>query len=371
MSDEIRWPMAVYFDASILRKLPYDLASSDLAQLKNFATRLKTGLFAPEVAAREWIAYHQAEARKKYDDMRRYACQIGNYLGRLPLSVEALDNAGMSTAVGLVLTRYLSEAKITVIPTPALVLENLVDMAINYEKPFDVKDKGFKDALIVLTIEKHCGQYSGHHIIVASEDRAFRDNQVIGRWRSAGVEPIVVTTLSEALQRVDGLVDRAVQQHLAEEAAQIEAFLESQKDFIFDYILRNVRVSEHFIQGGFDSDRMIEPIERVLATRPLGIASASRGHVTTDIPVEEGRVPITFDVNVAFDVVLSSFSLLTLLGPTYPLKAPVDLEKVRREWKPETLQSERSVERAITLLGSVREEQGVLSDLRIEKALVY
>ncbi len=118
--------MAVYLDASILRKLPYDLANSDLAQLKNFAKRLNIGLFSPSVAAREWIAYHQAEANGKYDDMQRYSRQIGNYLGRDPLGVEALDASAISTAVESVLTRYLSEATITVIPTPHLGLEKLI-----------------------------------------------------------------------------------------------------------------------------------------------------------------------------------------------------------------------------------------------------
>ncbi len=81
MSQQIKWPAAVYFDTSILRKLPYDLSSADLAHPKNSATELSIGPYAPEVAASEWVAYHQMEGRKKHGELTSHA--------RSPLTLSA------------------------------------------------------------------------------------------------------------------------------------------------------------------------------------------------------------------------------------------------------------------------------------------
>ena len=58
MTDIIRWPVAIYFDTSILWKLPPDLSNPDLVKLHNFATELRIGLFVPDVAAKEWLFHH-------------------------------------------------------------------------------------------------------------------------------------------------------------------------------------------------------------------------------------------------------------------------------------------------------------------------
>jgi len=81
MSQQIKWPAAVYFDTSILRKLPYDPSSSDLAPLKNSATELSIGPYASEVAASEWVAYHQMQGRKKHGELTSHA--------RSPLTLSA------------------------------------------------------------------------------------------------------------------------------------------------------------------------------------------------------------------------------------------------------------------------------------------
>ncbi len=73
MSQQIKWPAAVYFDTSILQKLPYDPSSSDLAHRKNSATKLSIGPSASEVAASEWVAYHQMEGRKKHEELTSHA----------------------------------------------------------------------------------------------------------------------------------------------------------------------------------------------------------------------------------------------------------------------------------------------------------
>ena len=47
MTSEIRWPLAIYFDASVLRQLPMDLSSPDLVRLRETAEKFGVPFFVP------------------------------------------------------------------------------------------------------------------------------------------------------------------------------------------------------------------------------------------------------------------------------------------------------------------------------------
>jgi hypothetical protein len=53
MTSKIRWPVAVYFDASILRQLPMDLSSPELARLRETAQQFHVQFFVPGIALEE------------------------------------------------------------------------------------------------------------------------------------------------------------------------------------------------------------------------------------------------------------------------------------------------------------------------------
>lgn len=107
--------------------------------------------------------------------------------------------------------------------------------------------------------------------------------------------------------------------------------------------------------------------------RPLEIAKASRGHVTRRAEDEGGRIPVTFDLKVAFDIVVSSFTLEDLSGQKFGLEGPVDLrDRAPTFLNRKTVEQDVTVERDITVEATVLEnEQKTFSDLRIEKILTY
>jgi len=88
MINTVRWLQAIYFEASILCKLPHDLSSAELVELQRLEREI--GLFVPEIAAKEWVFHHQQIVKNKYESMVSAARTIGKYLQRDPLEIESI-----------------------------------------------------------------------------------------------------------------------------------------------------------------------------------------------------------------------------------------------------------------------------------------
>lgn len=249
MTDIIRWPVAIYFDTSVLWKLPPDLSNPDLVKLQNFATELRIGLFVPDVAAKEWLFHHEETARKKYASLASAARTVGKYLQQA-LKFEKIQPKDLSTKVRDNQLGYLTADGIEIVPTPQVDMGRLINMAVRREKPFEGEDKGFRDALIVLTIADHAKKFNGGYVLVVAEDHVFGTDEVLNQWRGAGIEPLVAKTLDEAVVMVDNLVSEAVKKYHDRESARIREFLLTQQDAIFEHVLKNGEVSESFVRGG-------------------------------------------------------------------------------------------------------------------------
>ncbi len=376
MSDRIRWPVAVYFDTSILWKLPLDLSNPDLVELQNFARELRIGLFVPDVAVKEWLFHHEETARKKYDSMASTARTVSKYLQQA-FKVDEIQPKDLSAKVRDNQLGYLTQAGMEIVPTPQIDMDRLINMAVRRERPFEGEDKGFRDALIVFTIADHAKKFNGDYVLVVAEDHVFGTDEVLNQWRGAGVEPLVAKTLDEAVVMIDNLVSEAVKKYHDHESARIREFLFTQQDAIFEHVLKNGEVSESFVRGGgvlgLGTQDFYGTLQAVKQVRPLEIAKASRGHVTRRAEEEGGRIPVTFDVKVAFDIVVSSFTLEDFTSQKLGLKGPVDLrDRVPTFLNRQTVEQDVTVERNITVEASVLEDsQGKFSDLRIQKILTY
>jgi hypothetical protein len=148
MDEPIRWPTAIYFDASALRQLPFDLSSPDLARLNEVVTRFGIGKFVPEVAEREWIWFHQEIAKKKRDSLMSTARMLADYAKEMPFNVEGPDERELLEEVRRAQADRLSSAGFERIPTPPADLTELLESAIRRIKPFEDGDRGFRDTIV-------------------------------------------------------------------------------------------------------------------------------------------------------------------------------------------------------------------------------
>jgi len=373
----VAWPMAVYFDASALIQLPHDLANPDLLKLREAAAKVNAGLFMPEVAAEEWIYHHQELVTGEHARLTTASRTIGRYLQRDPLAIEKIQVEDIRVKVREAQLSHLIALGIEVISTPAVPLGQLIRMAIRREKPFEKEDKGFRDALITLTIEAHASIFPGQAILVIANDSVFRSDEVLSKWKQAGVDPTTARSVGEAVISFESKIDVAVKALLDEEEGRVISFLKQHQAEIFAYIVGKVEFSEFFLQGGFGlgakSAPLLGTIKGVRRARPLEIVRASRAYGTDSRGIPMGRIAVTFDVKVAFDVVTSSLGLGDLIGPRFPLS----------EWGPESIreaprsimtpvESEHTIERDITISATVRQDEGGhLSDLQVERIHAY
>lgn len=375
MAQIIRWPEAVYFDASILRRLPADLASPDLVRLTEVATRFQIGRYIPAVARREWLVFYQESVKGRYEGLHASARSIGEILGR-ELRVDAVTPEELVAVVERTQAARLDAAGLVEIPTPAVPLERLVDLAIRRVKPFADEDRGFRDMLIAMAIAEHARAFAGRSILVVSADKVFSAQEVLALWRAAGVHPIIATTLESAVEQLEAEMDQAWKTYLNQEAEAIKAFLVTRQQEIFDR-LKEAEVSESFIRGNplSGGPPLLGALERIRRVTPVEITRVSRGHVLGPTQREGNRVPVTFYVKVAFDLSVRYYPLSSVLGgsgPRFRLADAVDLPVGPSSFitHPGTVE-DTTVDREIAIQAWVEEAGGQFSELIIEKIAAW
>lgn len=378
MAKPIPWPMAVYFDASVLCRLPADLASPDLVRLTEAATKYDVGRFVPAIAKREWIFFHQEKAQKEYEKIVGSSRLIGQYLGR-QFRTDELGQKELAEAVQRTQASRLDAAGLVEIPTPAVPWEELVDLAIRRVKPFRDEDRGFRDTLIVRTVAEHAKAFAGHSILVVSADDVFGAAEVRRQWEIAGVLPLVAKTLEDAVGQLEAQMGDAYKQYLDQEAQKIKTFLIERQGEIFER-LKDAEVSETFIMGGgiLAPRPVFGTLEKIRQVRPLEITRVSRGHALGSHAKRDGRVPVTFYVKVAFDLSVRMPSLGQLFGggPRFRLADAVELPVSRTGFLSlpvsEAAVEEITVEREIPVKAWVGEDAaGKYVDLIIEEVSAW
>ena len=368
---DIRRPSAVYFDTSVLCQLPADLTSPELAKLQAYASGLNVRLYIPEISAREWIAFHERRVRGDYQTARSALRALKKYLPEVP---ELTGNEPpIAESVKEVHSRHLVEAGIERIPTPTVEVAMLVDKAIRQEMPFQKGDKGFRDTLIALTIAEHAKAFAGHFIVVAAQDGVFKSHEVLTLWRASGVEPLVATTTAETVQKVDSLLDDATRRFFERELAEIREYLVSERDRIFEYVQTNAQASEAFIAGRFTDKPLFGTVERYRGMTASAIGEVSRGHVRGDREEQDDIIPITFDVDVELDLLVTTVAALSdVLGPQLSLGKEWDREPFRLGGTAPLITTDTRVKRTIPVEATIRRlGPGRFGDLTIERLRTY
>jgi len=143
-----------------------------------------------------------------------------------------------------------------ILPTPQVDVACLAEMAIKNQRPFQAKDRGFRDTLIAFTIAEHAKKFTDHYILFVAEDKVFQSSEVLNLFKQSGSEPHVATSLSAAVDSVYNLVGIELRTHVTQDRERILAFLIGQQESIFDYVRANTEFSESFLRGtGFGSDK--------------------------------------------------------------------------------------------------------------------
>jgi hypothetical protein len=379
-------PKAIYLDANALIASPMNLATQPLAELVETAGMLGTLLLIPEVAANEWLA----NCRKTALEQRRKA--LGNVIA-LSASLELGDikieglpeEYQLIQQINDIQMRRLRQTGLALVPTPTLEVAPLIDMFVAKAPPFIDGDKGFKDAVILETIEQHaCRDNTLDHILVVSSDKVFAHTVVSSRFTAAGTTLHVVCgapkdLIGAATECLKGMISDAQVQIFTHRAKRATDFAKKHEAEILAFVRTNAEISMSLVKGyrlrnvmrEKDENDEILKYARILSIdgfRPLAVVSAF-GYPSLERTPKDGRKSFLITVEVEFDLTIAETNLFS--EPYVPVDQIASLTAEQSQWRYPQTERQLTVTRQISVSGSVSEDgfdQDDFDDLRLEMA---
>ena len=198
----LTWPVGVYLETTILRKLPLDVATAELVRLIEICKILRIPIVVPMVSLDEWVASRKLDFIEKAGSYEaateRLTTLKEKYLIHIELpSFDSLicpkDKKSISDEIEAILKSRLRDIGIIAAITPNIKLELLLKMSIDKIRPFEEKgEKGFRDSVILFTI-LDCAKKlpAGFHLLV-TEDQVFNHPDVSQTASDHNIKLVVV-----------------------------------------------------------------------------------------------------------------------------------------------------------------------------------
>lgn len=239
---------------------------------------------------------------------------------------------------------FFKHIGIEVIPTPANIsIQELIDMAVRRKPPFqglgekgERGDKGFKDTIIFLTIIDHMASNSVKDAVFLTADSIFSSQELITRIQNQGFNIFVAKSFKEATEYINKSIDKLIKQHIEEESNKIKDFLEANFQYITDYIVKTVEISEQFLKptgllSALLDDQSLDnvSIKKILKIIPKSITSAKSGLINQDEPEIKNAKAITFTVSLEFNLIVQEygFGIFGFESEKFPISTPEAYEE--------------------------------------------
>ncbi len=358
-----RMPTAIYFDTSAMRDAGYALRKAWMENIRAVAQHFGIDLWIPELVLEEWLWYLQQECQKALDECKSKALFVNELVG-LTIEIPAVPSRSLLKPLIERHAQRLNEAGFLFVPTAKLELTELLHQSVRHISPFEDRDRGFRDAVILESIAAHAQENYDHpDILVISLDKGFQRG--IRRLSERGLKGEIADP-GNGGKLLENRRIVAVQRFLAEGDPVLNAFLEGQKEAIFKKLL-NFSVNLATIKGhNYGTPPIDDPlynatIRRVNAIRPLSLKRAFAGTQPIFFEIKPGREPINFQVEIEADLTIerNPFPITAFLGPEVSLNRPVDIEPSWRSWVHEDpVVEDITVRRDINIEASVIQNLG-------------
>jgi len=386
-SNSVTIPKVVYFDTNIIFQLPYWSSNVNFIELRESAQLIRAPLFVPEIVAKEIVQRRIETASDQLRKLKDTSSGLGRLLNRKPLEYEEVER--IDEIITVLTDDFLKHIGIEVIPTPANIsIQKLIDMAVRREAPFqglgekgERGDKGFKDTIILFTIIDHMVSNSIKDAVFLTVDSIFSSKELISRLQNQGLNLFIAKSFKEATEYINKSIDNLVKQHIEEESNKIKEFLEAKFEYITDYIVNNVEISEQFLKptgllGALLDDHSLDnvSIKKILKITPKSITSAKPGLIDQDEPELGNAKAITFTVSLQFNLIVQeySFGIFGFESEKFPISTPEAYEelKVKTAFREPKIM-EKTVLRDITIDAYIHLKDEKYDKLEISKVHTY
>jgi hypothetical protein len=299
----------LYFDTSALINAGWPQGSADLERLLKVATTapgFEVAICLPEPVEVELEAHwlrdfmdKQDRAESKVNDFRRHL--KGVVADEVKLVFPSIDKAQADYRACV--QTFMAKWGIRVVPFTRRSVEEFFEMAAHRRLPIQDNDKGFRDAVIFLSIIDDLLREQPSWGVLVTKDEVFREQDVKRIATDAGVRLDIYQSPKDAVNEIIGYLENDVK--LRWQKDQERALLALKRVFpqIRKFVCENLEVMEPDLALLFGTLRGLRNIEVV-----------SIGDVRTPPPWPRDRQPservkVSFDLNIKIHVLVDRYIL--------------------------------------------------------------
>lgn len=243
----------IYFDSSVLIFSNWPKISSALERVFDLSRFFKVGLFFPRTVEDElevhWVNSFRDRCLKAHnatEGVKKYVAGLVKEEGSIVLPSQEVALDGYRKLA----QQVKEEWKIETVPYPSRDVGELLKMAVQHQPPFSKEDKGFKDAIIYLSVIDHLAKTPSEFGAFISGDRIFADEKVDDLAKSAGVSLIRYSNTDDLYNELMSWLEGAMKLGWEKDKQRAEEALKQRIPDIEGFLLENLELSKNEIGLG-------------------------------------------------------------------------------------------------------------------------
>jgi hypothetical protein len=306
---------SIVFDSSALISENFPDLSAAFHQLSKFANILGIRLYIPDIVVREleqeFIENTLSSIHKIKAEHRKL-----KKIAREKIDISVPDINPLILEYRNEVENIVKNNGLVIIPLPSLRASDLIDKAVRRIPPFEVRDKGFKDAMIIESICEYGITNVIEEFIFVSGDKVFEDKDIEKAARERGITLRIEKAVANVNKAIFEMLDKMEKEAVKEAERRVIAFLNTQKDEINKYIKTNFEVSEYNIDGLYGR------VVSILDAKILDVTSAVWEKKDGD------KIDISFNADVEVTFLVESLGI-GAWGRTLKIGVPEEVKYSR------------------------------------------
>ena len=372
-------PGAIYYDTNTLIQIIQGQENSQFNEVLKYVDILKSNISIPSVVYKESLNKKTTDAVdtkniiiSKYKLLRKIINTDDEDVSiKLPENIEQHIEKNFKI--------FLTKSSISILNTPKIDIDNLVDMAVKKIPPFEEKkEKGFRDSVILLTIFSDITEKNISNPILVTNDNIFSEESILSRFKEKDINLIIKKSTTELKEYLESLISSAIKEIDEKEKKKVLEYLNTKKDEIFKFIIENAEVSVNFLKGirfrlvaSDDKDDQIDgTIKKVLNVRPLKINSFSKSYDFKDKELIEEKNKFLLSVSTEFELLVNKYKFD--FRDNSPRISLSELGEIKENYKPATyVDVKEKVIRNICVQFNLLQENEEFKDFKLIKVNTY
>jgi len=243
----------LYFDTSVLVSSNWPKISAGLESIFELCHMLRVDLILPKPVEDEievyWLETFRDKCRKTHnanDEVTKHVVEIVKVDWTLTLPTEKIAIEGYHKLTQEVMKKW----KINSIPLTARNIGEVFKFAVQHHAPFAKQDKGFKDAVIYLSVIDHLVKTPSVAGAFVSGDKIFRDSQVGELAKSTGVSLATYSNTDDLYNELMSWLEGAMKAGWEKDKQRAEEAIKQKMGDIEKFLLENLELAENEIGVG-------------------------------------------------------------------------------------------------------------------------